>query len=235
MYKLDDHLAPWIEEFQKFETDFKPKATDYEGTAFKILYEAAVELYLSILQPSTTRTVKAILTRSLIECYSDVFSIFKNDDPAKQAKKYVKYAEKLNRLFERQANEYVSARDRGEVTTRGFELARKYQACWNGMDVTTRVNNIDGGRHVMGYYEFFSLFAHVNPSRQLYLKHFDDPVIARYHGYIMLITLQALISHDFVPDRYLESFLKIINDYSADYIRTDTAPKYPNTPEMPQR
>jgi len=230
MYNLDDHLKPWLEDFQKFETDFKPKATDYEDIAFKILYEAAVELYSSILQSGATRTVKAILTRSLIECYADIFSIFKNNNPTKQAKKYVKYAEKLNRLFNYQAKEYVSARDKGQVTTRGFELARKYQACWNGMDVTTRVNSIDNGRHIIGYYEFFSLFAHVNPSRRLYLKYFDEPVIARYHSYIMLIALQALVSRDSVPDKYLNSFLEIANDYSADYLRTDTAPKYPDTP-----
>lgn len=228
MYNLDDHLKLWLKDFQAFETKFKPEASDYEGTAFKILYEAAVELYLSILQPNTTRTVKAILTRSLIECYADVFSVFRNDNPAKQAKKYVKYAKKMSRLFDQQAADYVAARDRGEVTLRAFELARKYQACWNGMDVTTRVESIDGGRHVIGYYEFFSIFAHVNPSRQLYLKHLDDPLLARYHSYIMLVTLQGLLAHDFIPDKHLVNFLKILSDYSADYLKRDTAPQYPD-------
>lgn len=228
MYDLDDHLKSWLKDFQEFEANFKPKPSDYEAVAFKILYEAAVELYLSILQPDTTRTVRAILVRSLIECYADVFSVFKNDNPTKQAKKYVKYAQKMNRLFTKQATDYVTARDNGEVTLRAFELARKYQACWNGMDVTTRVKSIDGGRHVIGYYEFFSLFAHVNPSRQLYLKHFDDPVIARYHGYIMLITLQALIARDFVPDNHLISFMKIATDYSSDYLKSSgPVPTYP--------
>ena len=227
MYDLDFHLQSWLKDFQNFESSFKPKSTDYEAVAFKILYEAAVELYLSILEPETTKTVKAILTRSLIECYADTFSIFKNSNPSKQAKKYVKYAEKLNELFHKQANEYVTARDNGSVTTRAFELARKHQACWNGMNVTARVESIDGGRHVIGYYEFFSLFAHVNPSRKLYLQHFDDPVIARYHGYIMLILLQSLVANDFVPDKYLPSFLAILTDYSADYMKSDIAPKYP--------
>lgn len=230
MYKLDDHLVPWVKQFSSYETNLHADSTDYEEKTFKIMYEASSELYLSILQPGTTRTVKAILTRSLIECYADVFSVFRNDDPAKQAKKYVKYAEKLNRLFNQQAKTYVTARDSGKVTTRAFELARKYQACWNGMNVTDRVGSIDGSRHVIGYYEFFSLFAHVNPSRQLYLQHFDDPVIARYHSYIMLLILQTFVSLDFMPEEHFRSLNKIAADYSEDYIKSSmVVPKYPES------
>jgi len=227
MHRLDDRLKKWICDFKAFEANFKPNPTEYESTAFKILFEAAAELYLSILIPSTTRSIKAILTRSLIECYADVYIVFKNDNPAKQAKKYVKYAEKMDRLFTKQARIYITERNQGKVTTRAFELARKYQACWNGMDVTSRVKNIDDGRHVIGYYEFFSLFAHVNPSRQLYLKHLDNSRIAHYHSYIMLVTLQLLVTRDFVPEKYFPELLAILTDYSEHYSKSDISPAYP--------
>lgn len=227
MYKLDDHLPSWIEQFSIYESDLKASSTDYEKKALKIMYATSIELYMSILDPSTTQTVKAILTRSLIECYADVFAVFRHENPAKKAKKYVKYAEKLNQLFEQQATGYVTARDNGQVTTRAFELAKKSHTSWNGMNVLDRVENIDGGRHVIGYYEFFSLFTHVNPSRQQYLEYFDNPVIAYYNSYIMLLILQALVSRDFIPQEYFISLNGIAAEYSAHYIKTDFSPQYP--------
>lgn len=227
MYKLDDHLARWIKEFGRFESGLRANKDDYEIEAFKILYEASAELYLSILQPKTIRSTKAILTRSLIECYSDVYVVFRSDDPIKYAKKYVKYARKMAKLFNKQSMGYTEARDRGEVTTRPFALARKYQACWNGMNVTSRIMNIDNGKHVIAYYEFFSLFAHVNPSRQVYLKHFNDPVIANYPNYIMLIILQTFVVQSFIPEQYFVSLNQIAAEYAAEYTMTVYSPPYP--------
>jgi len=192
------------------------------------MYEAAVEIYLSIQHPDTTRSIQAILTRSLIECYADVFAVFRSDDPAKYAKKYIKYARKMTKLFNQQSVDYVAARDRGEVTARPFALARKYQACWNGMDVTARVENIDKGRHVIGYYEFFSIFAHVNPSRQAYLEHFEEPIISNYPNYIMLVLLQSLVSREFIPKEYFITLNQIAADYSADFLKTEFSPEYPS-------
>lgn len=228
MYKLDDYLVPWIKEFTDYVNNLKVNNEDHETITFKIMYEASTEIYLSILQPHTTRTIKAILTRTLIECYADVFAVFRNDNPSKQAKKYTKYALKLTKLFRRQSEDYTAARDLGKVTTRPFALARAYQSSWNGMNVTSRVEHIDKGRHVIGYYEFFSLFAHVNPSRQVYLAHFNEPVIANYYSYIMLLILQTFVSHDFISEGHFTSLNKIAAEYSAEYIKTDSAPKFPD-------
>jgi hypothetical protein len=224
MTKLEDLLKPWLKEFSEFEKKLNPLNKSHEVVAFKILYEASIELYLTILLPTTTRTIKAIVTRTLIECYADVYAVFEHKDVPRQSEKYTKYALKMTKLFHKQSNNYKKARDLGDDTTRPFELARSYQACWNGMNVTARVENIDGAKNIIGYYEFFSLFAHVNPSRQVYLDHFDDPTIGSYHSYIMLIILQKLVSRSFIPEHYYNSLNSIAAEYSAEYIKTDFSP-----------
>lgn len=231
MYNLDEHLKPWLVELNQYLQTVKADSSDPMLYSTKIVFEAALETYLSILQPTTSRSIKAMLTRSLIECYSDTYAIFRHSDPLKQAKKYVKYANKLSKLFSEQANDYVQKRDSGvEGDLRPFEIAKNYMNFWNGKNITDRIKAIERDKHIIGYYEFFSLFTHMNPVRQLYLSAYDDePVVSGYHGYIMLLIMQSLAVGDVLPEKYFVSINMIASDYSASYILNDNSPKLKDT------
>jgi hypothetical protein len=76
----------------------------------------------------------------------------------------------------------------GEV--RPFQLLKQSEACWDGKNIIDRIEATSHGKHIVAYYEFFSLFRHMSPIRQAYLQHIDsEPTLANYHNYIMLLVL----------------------------------------------
>lgn len=219
MYDLEKNLIKWLPDFRKHVQTFDDSQKDDEITAFKIIFEAAIEIYLSAIQPNTTKTTRAILTRSLIECYADAYSIFRRGVVSKKAKKYVKYAHKLHKVFRDQSTEYARMRDSGvDGEVRPFQLLKQSESCWDGKSITDRIEATGHGKHVIAYYEFFSLFTHMSPIRQVYLQYIEnDPALYNYHSYIMLLILQILVSQPAVKEEYLESFNVIAGEYAEDY------------------
>ena len=226
VYNLDEKLQPWVADLHEYLSPLKADANDPMLYATKIIFEAAHETYLSILQPTTTRSIQAVLYRTLIECYADTYAIFRHSDPLRQAKRYAKYADKLSKLFTGQATDYVQKRDAGvEGELRPFQIAKNYMTFWNGKNITDRIEAIDKSKHTLAYYEYFSLFAHMNPVRQLYLSPLDDPVIGKYYSYIMLSIMQTLVVGEVLPEKFFLSLNEIAADYSIHYTLHDTSPK----------
>ena len=226
MYDLQKNLRDWLPDFREYIQTFDDSQKNDEVAAFKIIFEAAIEIYLSTIQPSTTITVRAILTRTLIECHADAYSIFRRGVANKKAKRYIKYAKKLDGIFRDQSTEYVQMRDSGvDGKIRPFQLLRQSEACWDGKNVIDRIEASDHGKHNIAYYEFFSLFTHMSPIRQTYLQRInDEPAINNYHNYIMLLIMQILVSQPVVKGKYFESLNIIAGEYAADYIEHDYSP-----------
>lgn len=231
MYDLEKNLINWLPDFRKHVQTFDALQTNYEVDAFKVIFEAAIEIYLSIIQQNTTVTVRAILTRTLIECHADAYSIFRRGVTNKKAKKYIKYAKKLDGIFRDQSTEYVRLRDSGiDGDVRPFQLLKQSEACWDGKNIISRIEATDHGKHNIAYYEFFSLFTHMSPIRQAYLQSVnDEPAVSNYHNYMMLLILQILVSQPIVGEKYFESLNIIAGEYAADYVRHDYSPPIKQT------
>lgn len=226
MYDLEKNLVGWLPNFRNHVKTFDDSQRNDEVTAFKIIFEAAIEIYLSAIQPNTTTTVRAILTRTLIECYADAYSIFCRGVISKKAKKYIKYATRLHKVFGDQSTEYVRMRDSGiDGDVRPFQLLKQSETCWDGKNIINRVEATVHGKHIIAYYEFLSLFTHMSPIRQTYLRRIDShPVIRNYHNYIMLLILQILVLQPIVNEDYFESLNAIAGEYATDYRKHDKSP-----------
>lgn len=226
MYNLKKNILNWLPEFRAYVQTFDDSQKDDEVTAFKIIFEAAIEIYLSAIQPSTTTTVRAILTRTLIECYADAYSIFRRGVVSKKTKKYIKYAYKMDKVFTERATEYVRMRDSGvDGNVRPFQMLKQSEACWDGKNIIDRIGAAQHGKHAIAYYEFFSLFTHMSPIRQAYLKQADnDPALNNYHNYMMLLILQILVTRPIVKEQYFENLNSITAEYAADYTLHDNSP-----------
>ncbi len=228
MYELDPDLTTWLSKYSKYVSQATFPEDDNKMLAFKLLFEASEELYLAVQLQGTSRAIKGVLTRCLIECYADVYAIFMHENPNKKAKQYVRYALSLDELFHQQAINYKRERDAGNGTIRPFELARKAQACWSGVDVTKRVENIDNNTNVIGFYEFFSLFAHVNPSRQTYLSHFDDPGIDKYYSHVMLSIISVFSRANLIPANLHDEIIEISSTYTEYHNQNFSSPERKN-------